>query len=166
MTQAFREGANSPSCKFLSERFSRGRGGRAGWSGVLIALARSRGLSERVGCRRISGFSWCVLGRSELHLKRGLGVGQEDDLQLTVLALDEGGAGDVRRATVGIGVLDGEWTAAAYLEAVVECGAGLEAIGAEAGAGVVDFKKLDRRAGAVLEGGVDVIRATATQRQN
>ncbi len=42
------------------------------------------------------------------------------------------------------------------LEAVVEVGSGGEGLGAEAGAGVVDFEEFDGLSGVVADGGGDV----------
>src|SRR6266700_8366329 len=55
---------------------------------------------------------------------------------------------------VGVGEL--HVAGAEDLEAVVEVCAGGEALGAEAGAGVVDFEEFDGPAGAVADGGDDV----------
>ncbi len=84
--------------------------------------------------------------------------GEKDDLELTLLALDEGRAGDLDLLAVRACVSDFEWAAAADLEAIVVDRSRGDAIDAKAGAGVIDFKKLNIGAGAVLDGGVDVVR--------
>ena len=80
---------------------------------------------------------------------------------MALLALLECWAGDLSLVAIEGRVLDGEWAAAAHLEAIVEGGSAVEMIEAEAGAGVVDFEELDGCAGAVLDGGVDVVGVTA-----
>ena len=87
----------------------------------------------------------------------GLGAGEQNDIELALLALDKGGTGDLDLAAVGGDVFDFERAAAADLEAVVEDCAGCKLIDSEAGTGVIDFKKLDGRAGAVFDGRVDVV---------
>ena len=95
-----------------------------------------------------------------------LAAGQEHDFELALLALGEGGAGDLDLAAIGGRVLDVERAAAAYLEAIVEGRTGGEAIGPEAGVGVIDFKKLDGSAGAVFDGGVDVVGVAGGEVEN
>ena len=86
----------------------------------------------------------------------GLAAGQEHDFELALLALGESGAGDLDLLAIGV-CRELERAAAADLEAIVEGRAGGELVDAEAGAGVIDFKELDGSAGAVLDGGVDVV---------
>lgn len=83
--------------------------------------------------------------------------GQEHDLQLTLLALDESGAGDLDLMVLRRGVFDFERTAAANLYAIAVDGAGIETIDAETCAGIIDLQKLDGRARPVLDGGVDMV---------
>jgi|ERR1700733_7306717 len=52
------------------------------------------------------------------------------------------------------------------LETVVEVRTGSEILGAEAGAGVVDFEQLDGLRGVVADGGLDVRGAAAGGREN
>lgn len=86
---------------------------------------------------------------------------EQHNLQLAMLRLNESGPVDVNLAPCRIGVLDGERAAAADLKAVMKDGSGIEPVVAEAGAGIVDFKKLYRSAGAVFDRGIDVIGAAS-----
>ena len=61
----------------------------------------------------------------------------------------------------GVGVGEVDVAGAEDFEAVVEVCAGGEALGAEAGAGVVDFEEIDGLGGVVADGGGDVRRAAA-----
>jgi hypothetical protein len=84
-------------------------------------------------------------------------AGQEHDLQLTLLALDESRAGDLDLRALGRRVFDFERTAAANLYAIAVDGVGFETIDAEACARIVDLQELDGRARPVLDGGVDMV---------
>ena len=88
----------------------------------------------------------------------GFAGGQEDDLKLALLALDEGGAADLDLLFVCACVGDFERTVAADLKAIVVDRTGDNTVGAKAGTGVVNFKELNVGAGAVLDGGVDMVR--------
>ena len=92
----------------------------------------------------------------ELRMEFGLGAGQEHDLKLALLALSEGGTCDLKLFPVGRCVGKLEQAAATDLEAIVKGRAAGKRVDAETGAGVIDFEKLDGRAGAVLDGGVNV----------
>ena len=51
------------------------------------------------------------------------------------------------------------------LESIMKVGSGGEGLGAEAGAGIVDFDKEQRLAGVIAYGGLDVGRVTACDRE-
>ena len=93
-----------------------------------------------------------------MRLKLGFAGGEQNDLQTALLAFGYGGAVDVGLVAVGGRELHLERAGAAQLYAVVIDLAGGQLVRAEAGAGVVHFKKLDRAAGAVFYGGVHMIR--------
>jgi len=83
--------------------------------------------------------------------------GEKNDLELALLGLDERGSGDLDLLSVCACVGDFERAAAANLEAVVVDRSRGDAVDAKAGARVVDFEELNVGAGAVLDGGVDVV---------
>src|SRR6266481_7996861 len=83
------------------------------------------------------------------------GVGDYDGKRAFGAFFQEGTVGFV--VLVGaVGVEELHAAGAEDLEAVVEVGAGGKVLGAEAGAGVVDFEEFDRPAGAVADRGGDV----------
>ncbi len=111
-----------------------------------------------LGCRaanRDEGIGSEIWG--ELRMEFGLAAGQEHDFELALLALGEGGTRHLDLFPIGRCVGKLERAAAADLEAIVEGCAGGEAIDPEAGVGVIEFEELDGSAGAVLDGGVDVV---------
>ena len=99
--------------------------------------------------------------RNELRNEISFARGEQHDFQLAMLRFNEIGTVDVNLASRGIGVLDDELAAAADLEAIVEDGSGIEPIVAKTGAGIVNLEKLNRRTGAVFDGGIDVIGVAA-----
>jgi len=82
---------------------------------------------------------------------------EQNDLQLAMFSFDHSGAVDVNLMACRIGVLDGELAASANLKSIVKHGSSIKPIVAEAGAGIVNLKKLHRSAGAVFDDGVDVV---------
>ncbi len=89
--------------------------------------------------------------------KIGFAAGQEHDFELALLALGKHGTGDLDLFPIGGSVGELERTAAADLEAIVKYRAVCERVDAKAGLGVIDLDELDGSAGAVLDGGVDVV---------
>jgi len=87
-------------------------------------------------------------------MKLGFAAGEQDDLQRAFLALGHGGSVDLCLVAVRGRVLHLERTAAAQLNAIVEYCAGVQFVGSEAGAGIVDFEQLNGSPGAVFHGGV------------
>jgi hypothetical protein len=92
-----------------------------------------------------------------LRDKIGFGAGKQNDLQQALLAIGQIRAGEMRLAAVGACVGEGERTAAANLESIAVDSACGEMIDAKAGAGIVHFEELDVGAGAVFDGGIDVV---------
>lgn len=87
--------------------------------------------------------------------------GEQHDLQPALLILMEFRTCELHLVIAGCSVLHFEGTAAAKLNPVMEIGSAADNIGSETGAGIVDFEKLSRRAGAIFHGDRDVIGMTA-----
>lgn len=111
--------------------------------------------------RGIGSGVWC-----ELRTEFALAAGQKYDLELSLLALGEGGTRDLDLFPIGGSVGKLERAAAANLEAIVEGRAVCETVDAETGAGVIEFEELDRRTGAVLDGCVDVVGVAGAEHEN
>src|SRR5579875_3504774 len=94
------------------------------------------------------------VSRLKLRSEIGFAAGQKNDFHASLLAVGERRAGDLRFFAVLRRVADPERALA-----------GGEGIGAEAGIGVIDFEQPDGCAGAVFDGGVDVIGAAAGEQQ-
>ena len=92
-----------------------------------------------------------------MRVEFGFAAGLKNDLERPLLPFRECGARDLDRLAVCRGVLHLELATAADLKPVLKIGAGGQGVGAEAGAGIVHFEKLDGRAGAIFDGGVDVV---------
>ena len=91
-------------------------------------------------------------------------VGRDGDLEGTLVAFLEVWTFRFFVAEGGGGVGERDVSGAEDFEAVVEVCARSEALGAEAGAGVVEFEEIDGLGGAIADGGCDVGRAAADER--
>src|SRR5215469_799390 len=100
-------------------------------------------------------------GRAERRVKLGLVIRQEHDVERALLVLAECGPGDGGQPTIARGELHFYRARSDELNAVVHRSAGGETVGSKTGARVVHFKQLDVRAGAVLNGELDVLRTAA-----
>src|SRR5579875_695694 len=105
------------------------------------------------------------VSRLKLRSEIGFAAGQKNDFHASLLAVGERRAGDLRFFAVLRRVADPERALAGDREAIAEVLARGEGIGAEAGIGVIDFEQPDGCAGAVFDGGVDVIGAAAGEQQ-
>jgi hypothetical protein len=114
---------------------------------------------------RDSGFASRMGRRRKLGEEISLATWQDADFKLALLILCEVGTGDMDLISARGRVGDCERAAAANLEAIVKGFAFGEPVGSEAGTGVVDFEKLDGRAGSIFDGCVDVVGVTAGEAQ-
>ena len=90
-------------------------------------------------------------------------VGGDGDLEGALVAFLEVWTFRFFVAEGGSGVGEGDVASAEDLEAVVEVCAGSEALGAEAGTGVIEFEEIDGLGGAVADRGGDVGRAATDE---
>ena len=92
---------------------------------------------------------------SQLTFARGV----NGDAQRALLAFFENRPGSGVRFARGIGPRNGDWSGPLNLEPIVESAVGVEALHAEAGAGVIDLDEPQSGGAVVLESGLDVGRA-------
>ena len=84
-------------------------------------------------------FAWEGFARGELGMEFRLAAGEENNIDPSLLPVGEAGSGDVDLLAGGRCVHNREGAVALDLNAVAEGGSGGEFVGAEAGAGVIDF---------------------------
>lgn len=92
-------------------------------------------------------------------------VGSDGDDEGSFVAFLQGRAGDVVLLVGGVGVDELEVAGAEHLKAVGVGLAGVEGLGAEAGARVVDFDEADWLRAEITDRGVDIVRVAAGQRE-
>src|SRR6185437_7270674 len=88
--------------------------------------------------------------RVQLRSKLSLTVRGEDDLKLPLLPLMKRWAGALVLFLLGVGIHHLNWAAVLQLHMILKNSAGRQRIDAEAGAGIIHFKQMDRAAGAVF----------------
>lgn len=88
-------------------------------------------------------------------MELGFAGGVEDDLEVALLLFVEGGAGALELLLLACGVDHLDGAAVLELYAVLIGCTGGQRIHAKAGAGVIDLKEIDGRAGVVHDGDVD-----------
>jgi hypothetical protein len=101
---------------------------------------------------------------TQLGIKRSFSLRQQHNFQLALLMLEDFRAGYLAHlVAAAFGILHFDGAAAADLEAIVKIGAGGERIRSKTGARIIDFQKIDCRAGSILDGRFDLIRMASAQ---
>src|SRR6185437_12243822 len=88
--------------------------------------------------------------RVQLRSKLSLTVRGEDDFKLPLLPLVKRWAGALVLLLLAVGIHHLDWAAVLQLHMILKNSAGRQRIDAEAGAGIIHFKQMDRAAGAVF----------------
>ena len=118
------------------------------------------------GLRAISGLG-AILGlRSKIRMELDLLSRQQQDFDSAFFGFGEFRPARLHGPTICRGVGDLDWTAAAQLELVSRGLSRRQVVDAKAGAGIIDFKQANRRAGAIFYCDLKGMGVTACEKQH